>query len=104
MGPQETGRAEAVNEPRTRDDSWLRRKDPDEKWPRFAAEIPPELAELLDAAQRKSMGVNSHGATRAGMVRAGLRLYLNTVMPEPEQAVEGTAEDITDVLALEEGR
>jgi hypothetical protein len=79
---------------------------PDEKWPRFCAEIPPELAELLDRAQRKSLGVNatSSNATRANLVRSALRLYLNTVDPEtdPDDTIEGSATDIIDLPALPE--
>lgn len=81
-----------------RDDSWSRPKRYGEKWPRFSAEIPPELAPLLDAAQRRSLGVNAspRNATRANLVRAGLRLYLNAVHPEPDAAIDSTAIDIID--------
>jgi hypothetical protein len=87
-----------------RDQSWLRRKHPlEDKWPRFTAEVPPELAEALDLAQRKSLGVNatSQNATRANMVRAALRLYLNTVDPLPDEAIEGTAVEIFDLSQIE---
>lgn len=86
----------------SRDDSWTRIKHHDEKWPRFAAEIPPELADELDHAQRLSLGVNysPKNATRANMVRAGLRLYLNTTMPEQPPPVESTAVEIIDLPAL----
>lgn len=93
----------------TRDDSWARDKQPRETWPRFAAEVPPELAAALERAQCKSLGANWDGylarptnATRASMVRAGLRLYLNKVDPEPEPAIESTAVEITDVRQLRE--
>lgn len=108
----------------TRDDSWNRRKGGslyataergelrvldmplDEKWPRFCAEVPPELAELLDRAHRKSLGVNasSSTATRANLVRSALRLYLNTLDPEtdPDDTIEGSARDIIDPPALPE--
>jgi hypothetical protein len=80
---------------REREDAWLRSrrfvgyKDPSadhngyEKWPVFSAAVPPELAAELDAAQRKSLGINASkvNATRANLVRAGLRLYLNAVDP-----------------------
>lgn len=89
----------------SRDSSWLRRKVYGERWPRFTAEVPPELAEAIDEAQRKSLGVNASpaNATRANAVRAGLRLYLNAVDPEPEAAIEGTAIEIVDLPALEDG-
>lgn len=86
-----------------RDRLWTRRKRPGEKWPRFSVEVPPELAEMLDAAQRKSLGVNQDSATRPNLVRSGLRLYLNTVEPEPEAAIEGTATEIIDVPLLGPG-
>lgn len=88
-----------------RDDSWMRDKGAREKWPRFAAEIPPELAEELDRAQRISLGVNysARNATRANMVRAGLRLYLEAVMPERPEPIEGSAIEIIDLPSLPSG-
>jgi hypothetical protein len=93
-----------------RDDSWARDKLYDEKWPRFSAEIPPELAEELAAAQRKSLGNSWDGysgrpinATRANMVRAGLRLYLNKISPEPEPPIDSTAVEIIDLGRLPPG-
>lgn len=95
-----------------REQSWVRRKEFGEKWPRFTAEIAPELVPLLVAAQRKSMGVNWDGyktrptnATRANLVASALRLYLNTVDPEPtsEPFIEGTATDIIDLPLLPRG-
>ena len=98
-----------MSEPWTRDDSWARDKQAREKWPRFSAEVPPELAALLDEAQRKSLGASYDGylkrptnATRANMVRAGLRLYLERVDPEPEPAIDSTAVEIIDVKGLAE--
>src|SRR4051812_6415247 len=73
----------------TRDEAWSRDRaflgsaHPDsdknghEKWVRYAAEVPPELAALIDKAHRKSLGMNALAFSRAGVVRAGLRLYLN---------------------------
>lgn len=94
-----------------RDHSWTRRKARGEKFVRYAAEVPPELDELLLAAQRTSMGVNWDGykanpksATRANLVTSALRLYLNTVDPEPEPPIESTATDILDVPLLPPGR
>lgn len=91
----------------TRDDSWAREKQAREKWVRFQAEVPPELAEALKEAQRKSLGVNYDGylknptnATRAAMVRAGLRLYLNKVDPEAEPAIDVEAVEIVDLKEL----
>jgi hypothetical protein len=93
---------------REREDAWLRsrrfigHRDPNsnpggyEKWPVFSAAVPPELAAELDAAQRKSLGVNASktNATRANLVRAGLRLYLNTVDPPTGEPIETTAVDL----------
>ena len=75
-----------------------------EKWPRFCAEIPPELATILDEAQRKSLGVNTSARSRASMVRAGLQMYLEAISPAPEPAINTTAEEIVEVPALETGR
>lgn len=89
----------------SRDDAWLRDKRPGETWPRFTAEVPPELAEALEAAQRVSLGVNAseRNVTRANLVRAGLRLYLNHVDPEPapQPYTDSTAEEIIDLPLLE---
>jgi hypothetical protein len=96
---------------REREDAWLRSrrfvgyKDPSadhngyEKWPVFSAAVPPELAAELDAAQRKSLGINASkvNATRANLVRAGLRLYLNAVDPSDGEAIEATAIDLPTV-------
>lgn len=99
-----------AEEPWTRDDSWAREKVPGEKWPRFSAEVPPELAEALKKAQRKSLGNDYDGyrksprnATRGNLVRAGLRMYLNKVDPEPEPAIPGTAVEIVDLVRLPAG-
>jgi hypothetical protein len=93
---------------REREDAWLRSRrflgyrdaNADsagyERWVTFAATIPPELAAELDAAQRKSLGINASkaNATRANLVRAGLRLYLNTVDPPDGEPIETTAIDL----------
>lgn len=88
-----------------RDDSWLRRKRHGESWPRYCAEVPPELAAEIDAAQRGSLGVNATdaNATRANAVRAGLRLYLEATAPEREAAIEGTCVELLDRPALTKG-
>lgn len=84
----------------SRDDSWLRDKGLNEKWPRFAAEIPPELADELNAHAEHFR--YQHGRlTRADMVRSALRLYLNAVSPVQPPAIEGTAEEIIDLPALQ---
>lgn len=107
----------------SRDDSWSRDRGGaiydsdtkefvdfphDEKWVRFAAEIPPELAELLKQAQRQSLGVNWDGymdrptnASRSNLVRSALRMYLNRIMPEdnPDDTIDGTATDM-DLLPV----
>jgi hypothetical protein len=77
----------------TRDEAWSRTKEPNEKWPRFSTEVPPELADLIDAAQRKSLGVDAMSASRASCTRAALRLYLNALDPEDEESIEGTARE-----------
>jgi hypothetical protein len=77
----------------SRDDSWLRPKRYGEKWPRFAAEIPPELAEELDAL----VGKRDHQPdSRAAMVRSGLRMYLEFKSPEPPAPIDTTAVDLPD--------
>lgn len=101
----------------SRDDSWNRRKGglvydangdqlmafpTDEKWPRFAAEIPPEIATLLDVEIKRVRLM--HGRfTRADAVRSGLRMWLNHHNPErdPNDTIEGTASEIVDLPALE---
>lgn len=90
--------------PMSRNESWARAKAPGEAWPRFAAEVPPELAEALDDAQRKSLGVNATptNATRANMVRAALRLYLDQADPEAPWAIEADAEEIVDAEEIPE--
>lgn len=84
----------------SRDSSWLRRKEHGEVWPRFVAEIPPELAEEIDAVMKKVAGVNQSAAVRSNAVRAGLRLWLEHHSPAPQEAIEGTA-DVIDGTALE---
>lgn len=93
-----------------RDELFHRAKHHAEKWPRFSAEVPPELEAMLMEAQRRSLGVNYDGwkdrptiATRANIVRAALRLYLNKTMPVAEPSVQATASDVIDVLALGPG-
>lgn len=75
----------------------------DVRWPRYCAEIPPEIAAMLDAAQARSMGVNRLSATRAGMVRAALVMYANALAPMPEPAVEGSGEFVEEPLVLAAG-
>lgn len=70
-------------------DSWLRYKQAREKWPRFAAEVPPEIAEEID--EHRLHQVNQ--PSRAEIVRAGLRLYMEAEMPQGEEAIEGEASD-----------
>lgn len=69
-----------------------------ERFVTYAATIPVELAEELDRAQRKSLGINASktNATRANMVRSALRLYLETVDPAAPEPIEATAVDITE--------
>lgn len=74
-----------------------------EKWPRFTAEVPPELVPLLEEAQRKSLGNNWDGdldrprsATHSNIVLAALRLYLEALDPEEELPIDTTAEEIEE--------
>lgn len=83
--------------PLSRDESWLRPKAYGEKWPKFGAEIPPELAEELDAR----IGTFNGPGNRAAMVRAGLRLYLEAAVPEAEAAIEGTAIEVAPGTDIE---
>lgn len=99
----------------TRNEAWHRKKhflgrdrpgankDGYEKWPRFTAEIPPELVPLLEAAQRKSLGINWDGymdrprsATRSNMVQAALRMYLETIDPEGDLPIDATAVELEE--------
>lgn len=84
-----------------RDDSWLRRKRHGEKWVRFSAEIPPEIAAEIDANLLTAARPNT--LSRADAVRSGLRLWLNHHSPEPEEAVESTGVEIVDLPALGSG-
>lgn len=77
-----------------RDHHWGRPKEYREKWPRFCAEVPPELAEQLDAAHKKALGINRSAFSRAGIVRTALHLYLEQIDPLPEDALEGTATEV----------
>jgi hypothetical protein len=79
---------------------FFREKLPDERWPRFTVEVPPELAALLDRVQRRALGVNQSAASRAGIARAGLILYLEAEADLPSPAIDATAEDDGDVPAL----
>lgn len=80
----------------SRDDSWLRSKRHGEKWPRFGGEVPPELAEELDA-HIASVRLRHGKFSRGDAVRAGLRMYLNHQRPEPEAAIDSTAVDLPDL-------
>lgn len=78
---------------------FIRTKLPNERWPRFTVEVPPELAVLLDAVQKRALGVNRSSASRAGIVRAGLILFLEATANPPEPAIDATAE-VEDVPEL----
>ena len=69
---------------------FIRTKLPDERWPRFTVEVPPELAVLLDTVQKRALGVNRSAASRAGIVRAGLILFLEATANPPEPAIDAT--------------
>lgn len=69
-----------------------------EKWPRFTAEVPPEMAALLDGIHRRRLGVDASSASRAGIVRAGLRLYLETYGEVQEPAIDGEVEEASPEL------
>lgn len=79
---------------------FIRTKLPDERWPRFTVEVPPELAVLLDAVQRRALGVNLSAASRAGIARAGLILFLEATANPPVPAIDATAEVEADVPEL----
>lgn len=79
---------------------FFRTKLPDERWPRFTVEVPPELAALLDAVQKRALGVNRSAASRAGIARAGLILYLEATANPPVPAIDATAEVEADVPEL----
>lgn len=67
-----------------------------EKWPRFVAMIPPELAEELDRVHKKRLGVNVSSFSRAGLVRSALREYLDRHSPERPPAIDVTSEEVID--------
>jgi hypothetical protein len=79
---------------------FFRTKFPDERWPRFTVEVPPELAALLDTVQKRALGVNLSAASRAGIARAGLILYLEATANPPLPAIDATAEVEADVPEL----
>lgn len=78
-----------------------RRKAPREKkWTRWTAEVPPELAAMLEAAAKHSLGVNRASYSRANVVRAALGMYLDAHAPIAEAPVDATASDVIDLPAL----
>jgi hypothetical protein len=78
----------------------IRTKLPDERWPRFTVEVPPELAALLDTVQKRALGANRSAASRAGIVRDGLILFLEATANPPQPAIDATAEVEADVPEL----
>lgn len=82
-----------------------------EKWTRMCTEVPPEVAQALDEAQRKSLGVNWDGykkrpttATHANLLRAALLKYLNSVDDEAEYVEAEAMEDHNERGALDPGQ
>lgn len=73
-----------------------------EKWARFAAEVPPELAQALDRVQRRIAGIHRESCTRSGLVRFALLEWLEKYdgapVIEPE-SVEGDAEEMPEELS-----
>lgn len=81
--------------PPTREDSWTRPKRYGEKWPRFCAEVPPELADELDAhIKRLRLQHGRATGNRAQVVRAALRLYLNSEVPERPPSIDSEAVEL----------
>lgn len=56
-----------------------------EKYVRFSAEIPPEVAAYIEAAYRKRLGVNVSAFSRANIVRAAFTMYLDEIDPRENQ-------------------
>jgi len=75
-----------------------------EKWPRFSAEVPPELAVMLDEAQKRSLGINWRQGSRAGLVRSALLMYLDAAAPMPDPAIEGEIVEVVERPALGVGQ
>jgi broad specificity phosphatase PhoE len=76
-----------------RADLFRRDKQGREKWVRYSADIPPELAAMIDAAAKKSLGVNVSAFSHANVVRAALRLYLDKYAPVADPSIDATATD-----------
>jgi hypothetical protein len=74
---------------------FIRTKLPRERWPRFTVEVPPELAALLDAVQKRALRVNRSAASRAGLI-----LYLEATAIPPAPAIDAVAEVEADVPEL----
>lgn len=90
----------------TRDESWCRSKKPGETWPRYSVEVPPELAREIDAAQRRSLGVNASTlgrSLRASAARAALNLLLRTLDPERTPTPYDANGDAVEVVELPTG-
>lgn len=77
--------------------------DPEERWPRFQVELPPEQAEELMRLYRRTMGPNASSASRAGLLRTAILGWWEQQSPEPDAPIEGTATDVLDVPALPRG-
>lgn len=97
-------------------DAWSRRKlfwgsrdkhadsKGDEKWSRYATEIPPEFDALLAEAHkiqsRPHVGVKN---TKANIVRIALFEFLERHLPEEAPPIESTADDVVVLPALPVG-
>lgn len=75
----------------------LREREPGERWPRLCVEVPPEIAVELERIYKDSLGVNRSSATKAGILRAALLVYLEKERPEGPKSVEGEAIEVEEI-------
>lgn len=86
---------------------------------KLSTSVPTEWAEVVDRLSKKPIGLNNP-PSKAAILRAGLRIYLQHAAPEewkrldlgpippavhpPQPVIESTAEEIVDPLGLIELR